>query len=207
MARGKRLAESTSFDVAIVGGGAIGAAVAYFLKDVEKFPGSVALIERDPTFRNAATALSCSSIRQQFSTAENIRLSRFSLDFLRSMRERFGADADPALHERGYLILASQGGEDLLADNHAVQRGEDAPVVLLDNAALESRFSWLSTDGVGGGSLGLSGEGWFDANTLLRTLRSAARAAGAALLTAEVTGLDTTKHAVQSVRLADGRRV
>ena len=67
----------TSFDVAIVGGGVIGVAIAYFLKRVERFPGSVVLIERDPTFVRAATTLSCSSIRQQFSTAESVRLSLF----------------------------------------------------------------------------------------------------------------------------------
>ena len=46
------MSENLSFDVVIVGGGAIGAAVAYFLKGVEGFSGSVALIERDPTFRD-----------------------------------------------------------------------------------------------------------------------------------------------------------
>lgn len=198
------MAESTSFDVIIVGGGAIGAAIAYFLKAVEKFPGSVALIERDPTFRTAATALSCSSIRQQFSTAENIRLSRFGLEFLRLMPDRFGVDADPVLHERGYLILASAGRAKLLQENHAVQRAEEARVALLDAAALQARFPWLATDGIEGGSLGLAGEGWFDANTLLRTLRSAARTAGALLLTEEVTGLGTDKGLVESVRLSGG---
>src|SRR5215207_187231 len=98
------MSDEKSFDIVIVGGGVIGAAVAYFLKGVEGLPGSVALIERDPTFARAATTLSCSSIRQQFSTPENIRLSRFGLEFLRGMKDRFGPEADPALHESGYLI-------------------------------------------------------------------------------------------------------
>jgi FAD-dependent oxidoreductase domain-containing protein 1 len=201
------MGDDTSFDVVIVGGGVIGAAVAYFLKGVEGFSGSVALIERDPTFARAATTLSCSSIRQQFSTPENIRLSRFGLEFLRGMKDRFGPEADPALHESGYLILAPEGSEAVLAENHETQIREGAPVALLNPAALKERAPWLSIEGLGGGSLGLSGEGWFDSHTLLKTLRTAARDAGATLLTAEVTAIDVEKGRVAGVRLADGTRI
>lgn len=196
-----------SFDVAIVGGGVMGAATAYFLKGVEKFPGSVALIERDPTFARAATTLSCSSIRQQFSTPESIRLSRFGLEFLRGMTERFGTDMDPALHESGYLILASEGSGDILAENHRTQVGEGAPVALLDLPALKERAPWLSTEGISAGTLGLSGEGWFDSNTLLRGLRRGAKDASATLLTAEVTGIDVEGDRVAAIHLTDGSRI
>jgi FAD-dependent oxidoreductase domain-containing protein 1 len=199
------LSEEFSFDVVIVGGGAIGAATAYFLKGVEHFRGSVALIERDPSFATAATTLSAASIRQQFSTPENIRLSRFGLEFLRAMPERFGPDGDPTLHERGYLILARPEGRATLEENHRVQRAEGAPVVLLDGLGLNERFPWLSTEGITGGSLGLSGEGWFDAHALLRTLRAAARETGAALITGDVTAIKTAGDRIVETRLADAR--
>ena len=198
------MSKDPSFDVAIVGGAAIGAAVAYFLKAVEGFPGSVALIERDPTFATAATTLSAASIRQQFSTPENIRLSRFGLEFLRAMPARFGAEADPSLRERGYLILARPEARAILETNHRVQRAEGAPVALLDAEALAARFPWLSVDGIAAGSLGLSGEGWFDAHTLLRTLRAAARDAGATLVTGEVVAIETQAGRVTALRLDDG---
>jgi FAD-dependent oxidoreductase domain-containing protein 1 len=201
------MSEASSFDVAIVGGAVIGSAIAYFLKAVEAFPGSVALIERDPTFATAATTLSAASIRQQFSTPENIRLSRFGLEFLRAMPARFGPDADPALRERGYLILARPEGRTILEENHHIQLAESAAVALLDAEALAARFPWLSTAGIAGGSLGLSGEGWLDAHTLLRTLRAGAREAGATLLTGEVAGIDKTAGRVTGVRLADGRSI
>jgi FAD-dependent oxidoreductase domain-containing protein 1 len=54
--------------VAIVGGGAMGSSVAYHLETDRNFTGDVVVIERDPTCARASSALSASSIRQQFST-------------------------------------------------------------------------------------------------------------------------------------------
>ena len=196
-----------SFDVAIVGGAAIGSATAYFLKAEEHFAGSVCVIERDSTFRTAATTLSAAAIRQQFSTPENIRLSQFGLEFLRGIDGRFGKDADVGLLERGYLILASEAGRSELIESHKVQIEEGASVALLDGPALAARFPWLSTEGIAAGSLGLSGEGWFDAHTLLRALRSGAAKAGAVPLNGEVIAIETSGGRVKALRLGDGRRL
>src|SRR5690606_34800047 len=160
-------------------------------KSGERFAGSVAIIERDAGFATASTTLSAASIRQQFSTPENIRLSRFGLDLLRELPARFGAEFDPSLREGGYLILARADGCATLAENHRVQKAEGAPVALLDGHALAARFPWLTADGIAAGSLGLSGEGWFDAHTLLRALRTGARQAGAAMIDGEVVAIET----------------
>ena len=97
------------YDVIIIGGAIVGSSIAYYLRE-EGFSGSVALIERDPQFSHAATTLSCASIRQQFSIPENIRLSQFTLALFRRLKEEFGADADIAFRENGYLILAGENG-------------------------------------------------------------------------------------------------
>ena len=39
--------------VAIVGGGAVGSSIAYFLANHPRFHGEVVVIERDPTYRYA----------------------------------------------------------------------------------------------------------------------------------------------------------
>jgi FAD-dependent oxidoreductase domain-containing protein 1 len=157
-------------DIAIIGGAIVGSSIAWFLRE-EGFAGTIALIERDPSFAHAATTLSCASIRQQFSIPDNIRLSRFTLEFFRHLKDRFGPSADIGFREKGYLILSSHPGLEILAANVAVQQMEGADVALMDPAALEARFAWLSAEGVAAGALGLSGEGWFDAHALLALIR------------------------------------
>src|SRR6188472_4506036 len=121
-----------TFDVVIVGGAAVGSSVAYFLTHDLGFTGSVAVIERDPTYACAATTLSAASIRQQFSTPENIRMSRFGVAFFRELKARFGADADIGFRERGYLLMAGESGATTLRANHQMQAAEHADIALLD---------------------------------------------------------------------------
>jgi glycine/D-amino acid oxidase-like deaminating enzyme len=198
---------SANYDVVIIGGAAIGSAVAYFLTHDRAFAGSVAVVERDPAYARAATTLSAASIRQQFSTRENIRMSAFGVAFLRDLKQRFGPQADVALRERGYLLLASETGEATLAANHEIQTAEGADIALLDRAALADHFRWLKTSDLALGAFGRSGEGWFDAHSLLTLLRNAARSNGAAYIHGEVTGMARTGPRVTGVTLADGRRI
>ena len=58
--------------VVIVGGGAIGSSSAYHLATHPGFAGEIVVVERDPSYARASSALSASGIRQQFSTAVSI---------------------------------------------------------------------------------------------------------------------------------------
>lgn len=193
-------------DIVIIGGAIVGASVAWFLRE-EGFAGSIAVIERDPQFATASTTLSAASIRQQFSIAENIRLSRFTLGFFHELKDRFGPDADIAFHEKGYLILAGPEGMPILEANHAVQAGEGADIVLEDTGALQRRFAWLSGDGISGGAYGRSGEGWFDAHALLTLIRRSLKDKGVRLVTGEVAAIQRKGDHVTGVTLADGTRL
>ena len=199
--------------IAIIGGGAIGSAIAYYLTQMAP-EQPVVVVERDPSYAQASSALSASSIRQQFSSPINIAISQFGIEFLRDIGARLqvhGEQPDIGLVEAGYLYLASPAGEAVLRDNHAVQRGMGADVALLAPDALRARFPWLSTDGVSLGSLGLSSEGWFDGYSLLQALRRKALAQGARYMQAEAVGVDTqasggVRH-IRALRLADGQRL
>ena len=193
-------------DIVIIGGAIMGASVAYFLRE-EGFAGSIAVIERDQSFAKAATTLSCASIRQQFSIPENIRLSRFTLSFFRELKERFGAGADIAFREKGYLILASEDGRAILEANHAVQMQEGADIALLSAGELEARFRWLSAEGIAAGAYGRSGEGWFDAHPLLGLIRKSLKARDIDLVQGEVRAVERQADSIKAVVLADGTRI
>ncbi len=196
--------------VVVVGGGVVGSSVAYFLASHPRFSGEVSVIERDPTYRRASSALSASAIRQQFSTEINIEISRFGIEFLRSAATRLavGDDRpDVGLCEPGYLFLATGAGRPVLERNHRLQRAHGVDVALLGPAELAARFPWLTTTGIAAGSLGLSGEGWFDGYSLLQAFGRKARALGATYITQEVTGFVRTGPRVDAAVLADGSRV
>lgn len=195
-------------EVTVIGGGVMGAATACFL--ARDHGARVTVLERDPSYARASSSLSLSSIRQQFSQPVNIALSRWSLAFLhRAADELAVADDRPALGlvEPGYLYLATDAGAATLRQLHALQRTEGVDVALLAPAELAARFPWLAVDDLALGSLGLSGEGWFDGPALHRAFRRKAIACGARFVAAEATGFEIQGDRVQAVCCADGSRV
>ncbi|MBV7455466.1 FAD-binding oxidoreductase [Acidovorax sp. sif1233] len=178
--------------IVVIGGGVIGSAIAYFLTLQQ--PGcTVVVVERDPTYARASSALSASSIRQQFSTDINVQISAYGIGFLRNVNALLACNGDApdvGLHEGGYLYLATQAGEATLRENHALQKRHGADVALLGPQQLAGRFPWLALQDVVLGSLGLSGEGWFDGYLLLSALRKKAQSQGVRYVADEAVGLD-----------------
>jgi glycine/D-amino acid oxidase-like deaminating enzyme len=173
----------------------MGAATACFLARDHGL--RVTVLERDPLYRRASSALSASSIRQQFSTPINIALSAWSVDFLRRLEDELSVpgEAPPAigLVEPGYLYLATEAGARTLTDNHTLQCQAGAEVALLSAAQLQQRFAWLNVEGLVTGSLGLRGEGWFDGPALHQAFRLKAMACGARFVKAAVVGFETAR--------------
>jgi FAD-dependent oxidoreductase domain-containing protein 1 len=194
------------YDVVIIGGAIVGSATAYYLKKLG-FKGSIAIIEKDTSFKQSCTALSLGGMRQQFSAPENIALSQFGLDLLRNLKHEFGPDADVGFKEQGYLILASEAGLDVLQENHTTQIACGAKNVLLDAAGLKARFPYLNTTGIAAGCFGLSGEGWLDPHGLMSLFRKAALAKGVELIAGTASTLKQSGPRVSSVVLDTGEEI
>jgi FAD-dependent oxidoreductase domain-containing protein 1 len=198
------------YDLVIVGGGVIGCSVAYHVALLAGGTVSVLVVEKDPSYRTASSALSLSSIRQQFSTPLNIAMSRYGWDFIKAAGQDLRVDetpVDPGLVERGYLFLATaQGAVDLRA-NVQVQRGCGAQVALMDAAAIQRRFASLRVDDLAAGALGLAREGWFDGYSLLQALKRKAIALGVTFRQDEAVAMRTAGGRIEEVSVASGETV
>lgn len=190
--------------VAIVGGGVMGCSAAYFLS---RRGAAVAVIEADPSYATASSALSASSIRQQFSTPVCMAMSRYGFAFLSRVDEHLGLPDHPAdvgLVERGYLYLADRDSAAELAAAISAQQARGAPVRGLCGAELAARFPWLNLNDLTLAALGEAQEGWFDGYSLLQAFRRKAKAQGVTFVHATATRLIQQSGRVTGVRTDAG---
>ena len=151
-----------SFDVVIIGGGVVGSSAAYFLSAQPDFNGTIAVIEKDSTYAEAATPRSAGGVRLQFSTAENVLISAFGAAFIKAADEHLRVGNDGAgveFRENGYLFLATGAGLKTLLGNQRLQHELGAATQLLNPRELEESFPWLNAADLAGGSFGPVNEG------------------------------------------------
>ena len=195
-------------DVLIIGGGAIGAAVAYFLKHLD--PGvDVTVVERDPTYGLASTPRASGGVRRLFSLPENIELSNFSIPFFDGFAETMAVDEEPVeigLKKNGYLFIVPPSSQDLLKRNYETERELGCNVIWLDPEALKSRFPSMNVADLGAGVLSPD-DGWLDPHSVLMGFRRKAVSMGADFRAEEVTGLRRVGARVTSVILGSGATV
>src|SRR5437016_14369747 len=91
-------------EVVIIGGGIIGASIAYHLRQ-DGLAGRLLVIERDTTYSRATTPMSMGGVRQQYGVPCNIALARYSLQFYEQFDELMvGAGGD---HRRISINVAT----------------------------------------------------------------------------------------------------
>jgi FAD-dependent oxidoreductase domain-containing protein 1 len=197
-------------DILIAGGAVMGSSIAWHLATHPGFSGKITVIEPDPSYQRSASALSAGSIRQQFSQPVNIAISLHGIEFLRAIGETLAVEGerpDIGLVEGGYLYLGQEAARPVFAANNADQRALGADVALLAPAEIAARFPWIATEDLAIGSLGLSGEGWFDGYGLMQAFRKAARARGVSFRQAKVVDVVRKGARIEAAVLDDGSTV
>ncbi len=195
-----------STETLIIGGGAIGSAIACFLSSMAPDSHRITVVERDPTLRIASSSLSASSIRQQFSTPINVQLSQFGYEFMHALGGS-GPRSEVGLESRGYLFLARADQAEALSARTSIVRKWGGSVTELDRAALRKVCPWLECSDVTYASQGTQGEGWFDGYMLQQHFARRARARGVTFRQGEVAELKLRGNKVVGAVLCGGEEL
>ncbi|HXD10855.1 MAG TPA: hypothetical protein VN653_12395, partial [Anaerolineales bacterium] len=84
---------NNTYDAILVGGGVMGCATAcYLLKFDPQL--NIAILEMDPTYEKASTPLSDGNTRIQFNIKENIQISQYGLEVLKTFPEDFDVNGE-----------------------------------------------------------------------------------------------------------------
>lgn len=143
-------------DVIIVGGGIVGASIAYHLSrdgGIER----VVVIEPDMTYNHAATPMSMGGIRQQYSASCNVALSRYSLPFYEQFDVVMAGDwgtPKAHFHPHGYLVLMHDTTQDALRQKYETQLQLGVEIELLTPEGVRDIIPHLNTDQIVGGIYG-----------------------------------------------------
>ncbi len=195
-------------DIAIIGGGIIGSAAAYFL--ARRGSGrEVVVVERDSSYAEATTPNGAGGVRQQFSVPENIEMSHHSLAFYKAFAREM-ADVpdcpDIGFVEQGYLLVATAAGAEQLTQNQRQQESSGVKAELIDRAEIRRRFP-----SIGGEDLVLGchtpNDGWIDPYAALWGFRRAAEHLGVRFLSDEVVAIDHDESRVRALSLKSGERL
>ena len=192
----------SSADVVIVGGGIVGASIAYQLTSAGC--KNVVILERESHQGKGSTGKSMGGVRAQFSTDVSIRMSLFSIPFFNSFEEVLGHPS--GYRPQGYLFMA-------MNDRHVgyLRANYDRQVAL----GLKT-VSWVSRDDIVrmvpqtraddiiGGTF-CSTDGFVDPYSVMTGFTLRALDQGAQLeRDAEVIGIDQDAKGVSGVRTSQG---
>jgi glycine/D-amino acid oxidase-like deaminating enzyme len=106
----------------------------------------VCVIEPDPTYAKAATPVATGGCRRLFALPENIRMSQFSIEFLKR-------EPDVQWKQGGYLFVVGAAHAKVLEANWRTQESLGVKVELLDRARIAERFPWMRSDDLALGSI------------------------------------------------------
>lgn len=169
-------------DVIVIGGGIIGASVAYHL--LARDPRlRVLLLEKEAEVGAGATSKATGGVRHQFSSETNIRLTQFSYPYFAEAERLLGRSVDFAPH--GYLFVTTEPATvEQLKKNVALQQGLGVRSRLLAPSEMSALLPQLVVDDLVGGTF-CPDDGSADPYGLLQAFLAGARERSPRVFTSE----------------------
>jgi sarcosine oxidase, subunit beta len=188
-------------DVVIIGGGCMGASVAFHL--TRRGITDIVLVEREKMLATGSTGRNAGGVRHQFSNEANITLSIESIRTIERFADEVGSPVD--FHQDGYLfLLSSEASVDVFRKNVALQRSLGVDVDWLDAASAARLAPGLDVTGVMAATF-CARDGIADPNGVTMGFARAAQTSGAAIeRDTEVTGIRVASGCVRGVETTRG---
>lgn len=151
-------------------------------------PGlSVVVVEPDPAYDGAASSFASGGVRQLFSRAENVLMSRYTHEVIESWTswQPPSGEADPAelpdlgWHPNGYLFITDTVLSDQLHTDFEQQLALGVEAVWMDPDQIRERYPLISTHDLGPAILSPR-DGWLSPSALLEGMGHRARRLGRA---------------------------
>jgi glycine/D-amino acid oxidase-like deaminating enzyme len=196
------MTDLTDAEIVIVGGGAIGCAIAYRLAEAGKT--DVLLVEKNAALASATTAQAAGLVGQVRSSEDRVRLAMDSVATFSRLQRHAGAV--PNWRQVGSLRIAlTDARAEEFRHLVATARRAGLEVELLDRAAAQARWPGRITADVKA-VLWCPSDGYLQPYDLAMAYREHARAAGVRFATdVRVTGIVLTGGAVAGVETTQGR--
>jgi len=186
-------------EILIIGGGVVGASVAYHL--TERGAKDVLILEREPVQGRGSTGKATGGVRAQFETEINIKMSLYSLAFFNDW------EFDCGYEPRGYLFFGTDERQfDYLRRNVETQRKLGVKGVrIVDQETIKEICPILNVADIAGGSFGQT-DGFINPLAVMRGFTTKALERGARLeFGCRAVSIETDGEKVTAVETEKGR--
>lgn len=183
-------------EVAVIGGGIVGASIAYHL--ASRGEHDVVVFEREEALGTGSTGKCAGGVRLQFSTTANVEMSRVSIEALKRFPDELGETVD--FRQNGYLfVLTDEGDLSIFRSNAEKQRSLGVPIEVLSPERAREIVPDLRIDDLVGATF-CAEDGIANPHAIVQGYAKAARRLGATFeMSSEVTAVEVGAGRVRAV--------